>query len=69
LLPRLFPNHEAVGLARLQNDLLLALTARHTGALFVTIDSHFTALRRQVPFSLKVLPTPSVSHVGHSRRK
>ena len=55
LLPRLFPDHEAIGLARLQNDLLLALTARHTGTIFVTSDTHFTALRRQVPFALKVL--------------
>ena len=28
LLPRLFPDHESLGLARLQNDLLLALSAR-----------------------------------------
>jgi len=56
LLPRIFPDHEALGLARLQNDLLLALTARHTGTLFVTGDAHFTALRRFVPFALKVLP-------------
>src|SRR5215472_4709815 len=29
LLPKVFPQHEGVGLARLQNDALLALTARH----------------------------------------
>ena len=55
LLPRVFPRHEAIGLARLQNDLLLALTARHTGMIFVTSDPHFSALRRHVPFALKVL--------------
>ncbi len=55
LLPRIFSDHEALGLARLQNDLLLALTARHTGTLFVTGDAHFAALRRYVPFALKVL--------------
>lgn len=55
LLPRIFPDHEAIGLARLQNDLLLALTARHTGTLFVTGDPHFTALRRNIAFTLKVL--------------
>ena len=49
-------DHEALGLARLQNDLLLALTARHTGTLFVTGDAHFTALRGYIPFTLKVLP-------------
>jgi predicted nucleic acid-binding protein len=56
LLPRIFASHEALGLARLQNDLLLALTARHTGTLFVTGDAHFTVIRRSVPFALKVLP-------------
>ena len=55
LLPRIFPDHEALGLARLQNDLLLALTARHTGSLFVTGDAHFATLRRYIPFALKVL--------------
>ncbi len=55
LLPRIFPNYEAVGLARLQNDLLLALTARHTGALFVTADSHFATIQKSVPFALKIL--------------
>jgi predicted nucleic acid-binding protein len=44
--------------ARLQNDLLLALTARHTRSLFVTGDAHFTALRRHVSFRVKVLPSP-----------
>lgn len=57
LLPRAFSDHAAVGLARLQNDLLLALTARHTASLFVTCDAHFTALRRHVPFAAKVLPS------------
>ncbi len=57
LLPRVFPDHQAVGLARLQNDLLLALTARHTGSLFVTSDAHFAALRRHVPCTVKVLPS------------
>jgi predicted nucleic acid-binding protein len=57
LLPRVFPDYEAVGLARLQNDLLLALTARHTGSLFVTGDEHFRALRRYVSFAVKVLPS------------
>src|SRR5262249_19202136 len=55
LLPRVFPSHEAVGLARLQNDVLLALTARHTGSLLVTADAHFATLRRHIPFTLKVL--------------
>ena len=55
LLATVFPNHEEVGLARLQNDVLIALTARHTGALLVTLDAHFVALRQHVPFRLSVL--------------
>jgi predicted nucleic acid-binding protein len=55
LLPTIFPHHEEVGLTRLQNDLLLALTARHTGALFVTSDAHFDAIRRYLPFRVRVL--------------
>jgi predicted nucleic acid-binding protein len=55
LLPKAFRRHEAVGLARLQNDVLLALTARQTGTLLLTRDAHFTALCRYAPFALKVL--------------
>ncbi len=55
LLPRIFPAHEEIGLARLQNDLLLALTSRHTGALFVTADAHFDTIRRFIPFRMRVL--------------
>ena len=55
LLPRIFSDYEEIGLSRLQNDLLLALTARHTGALFVTGDGHFDAIRRHVPFQLRKL--------------
>jgi predicted nucleic acid-binding protein len=52
-----FPAHEAIGLARLQNDCLLALTAKHTGALFVTADRHFVALQKRIPFALKMAPS------------
>ena len=55
LLPQIFPDHEHVGLARLQNDCLLALTARYTGAVFVTGDGHFESIRGHVPFHLRVL--------------
>ncbi len=55
LLPRIFRHHEAIGLARLQNDCLLALTARHTGAVFLTADSHFEILRRNLPFELRTV--------------
>jgi predicted nucleic acid-binding protein len=55
LLPKIFPDHEEIGLARLQNDCLLALTARYTGAVFLTADGHFDTIRRHVPFQLRVL--------------
>ncbi len=55
LLPKIFSTHEEVGLARLQNDLLLALTSRHTGALFVTADPHFDTILRFVPFRMRIL--------------
>ncbi|MEW6268791.1 MAG: type II toxin-antitoxin system VapC family toxin [Thermodesulfobacteriota bacterium] len=54
LLPTIFRHHEEVGLHRLQNDALLALTARHTGAVLVTRDRHFETLRRRVPFALQL---------------
>lgn len=55
LLPQVFPHHEEIGLARLQNDLFLALTARHTGALFVSADDHFDTIQNLVPFRLRKL--------------
>lgn len=55
LLPKIFPDHEEIGLARLQNDCLLALTSRYTGALFLTADTHFKAIRRHVPFHFRTL--------------
>jgi predicted nucleic acid-binding protein len=58
LLPRIFPHHEEIGLARLQNDILLAATARHTGALFLTRDGHFRTIREHVPFRLRWLSSP-----------
>lgn len=56
LLPTIFSDHEDVGLARLQNDCLLSLTARHTGALLLSADDHFETIRRNVPFRLRRLP-------------
>ena len=50
-----FADHEAVGLAQLQNDCLLALTAQRTGALLVTLDGHFTQLRRHRSFPLRLV--------------
>jgi predicted nucleic acid-binding protein len=55
LLPKIFPDYEGVGLARLQNDCLIALTARYTGSLLLTADGHFAAIRRHVRFSLRIV--------------
>jgi predicted nucleic acid-binding protein len=55
LLPLVFPHHEQIGLARLQNDCLIALTARDTGALLVTADKHFVALQKHITFPLKLV--------------
>ena len=55
LLRRIFPHREEIGLARLQNDLLLALTSRYTGALFLTSDTHFDTIRRHVAFRIRTL--------------
>jgi predicted nucleic acid-binding protein len=55
LMPSVFPDHDAVGLTRLQNDLLLALTARYTGAMLLATDRHFATIRRLVPFELEVM--------------
>lgn len=55
LLPRLFPDYESVGLARLQNDVLLALTARGQGALLVTRDPHFRHIRGLISFQLSII--------------
>jgi predicted nucleic acid-binding protein len=60
LLPKIFPRHEELGLAQLQNDCLLALTARYTGASFLTADAHFESIRRHVQFDLRMLPARSV---------
>jgi predicted nucleic acid-binding protein len=55
LLPRVFEQHEDIGLARLQNDCLIALTAHGTGALLVTRDRHFRSIARARPFALEVV--------------
>ena len=50
LLLKVFPYHEEIGLYRLQNDVLLALTARYTGARLITSDSHFETIARYIRF-------------------
>ena len=51
ILPKTIASHENVGLARLQNDALLALTARHTGAMLVSKDKHFRTIQRHIKLS------------------
>ena len=55
LLPSVFERYESVGLARLQNDVLIALTARHTGSVLVTRDTHFRTLQRRLRFASVLL--------------
>ncbi|MBK8101464.1 MAG: PIN domain-containing protein [Planctomycetes bacterium] len=55
LLPKVFDEHEAIGLAQLQNDVLIALTARHCGAVLVTRDQHFLRLQAELQFALRVV--------------
>ena len=55
LLPAVFERYESVGLARLQNDVLIALTARHTGSVLVTRDKHFRTLQRRLRFASVLL--------------
>ena len=59
VLPKVFPDHDEVGISRLQNDCLLALTARQNGALLITADRHFERLRRAIRFRLKLVPGPA----------
>jgi predicted nucleic acid-binding protein len=51
LLPEVFPSYECIGLGRLQNDCLLAITAASTGALLVTMDNHFQSLKKHLHFN------------------
>jgi predicted nucleic acid-binding protein len=60
ILPRIFARHEDVGLARLQNDVLLALTARDMAFSLVTADDHFRTIRRHVPFTLHLIEEPAL---------
>ncbi|MBP9113401.1 MAG: PIN domain-containing protein [Polyangiaceae bacterium] len=53
LLPKIFPDHESVGLSRLQNDCMIALTARDTGAVLLTLDAHFESIAEHLPFTWK----------------
>lgn len=46
---------DLVTLERLQNDVLIALTAYYSGALLFTRDKHFERLRKKIPFKLELI--------------
>ncbi|MBI2340169.1 MAG: PIN domain-containing protein [Deltaproteobacteria bacterium] len=45
-------SHDERTLESIQNDLLIALTARENGALLITQDKFFRAIQKHVPFQL-----------------
>ena len=49
---KLLGNHDERTLEKIQNDLLIALTARENGALLITQDKFFRALQKNIPFHL-----------------
>ncbi len=55
VLRRVFERHEEVGLARLQSDSLIAVTAQRTGALLVTRDRHFEAFANARRFAWRLV--------------
>jgi|SRR5579883_2833296 predicted nucleic acid-binding protein len=55
LLRAVFAGHEEVGLTRLQNDCLLALTAHLTGAALLTRDRHFQVLAGKKSFTVQMV--------------
>ena len=48
-------SYDPRSLERAQNDLLIALTARHHGALLITQDRHFKVIQKQIPLKLDLL--------------
>lgn len=45
-------------LEKIQNDLLIALTARHNGATLITQDQQFKMIQRHLPFRLIIHQNP-----------
>lgn len=47
---RVVQTSDAVSLSNMQNDLLIALTARESGATLITRDRHFMRIRKHLVF-------------------
>lgn len=45
-------SHDEIGLEKIQNDLLIALTAKAQGATLITQDKHFKTIQKYVPLRL-----------------
>lgn len=55
LIPKVIGNFDGLALAHLQNDVLIALTARETGTTLITRDSHFKRIREFLPFKFRLV--------------
>ena len=49
---KIMGNTDKLSLEKIQNDLLIALTARENGAVLITQDKHFRLIQKHVRFSL-----------------
>lgn len=49
---RIIGSYDKRSLERIQNDLLIALTARETGSTLITKDGHFKIIQKHIPFRL-----------------
>ncbi len=52
LASRVMGNKEERSLEKIQNDLLIALTARTNGATLITQDHHFLKIKKEIDFKL-----------------
>lgn len=49
---KIMGSSDELTLEKIQNDILIALTARENGALLITQDKHFHIIQKHIPFSL-----------------
>jgi predicted nucleic acid-binding protein len=52
-------SYDERALEKIQNDLLIALTARHNGATLITQDQQFKMIQRHIPFRLIIHQNPA----------
>lgn len=55
LAAKVMGSYDEKTLEKIQNDLLIALTARENGAVLITQDHHFNAIRKHVSFQFQIL--------------